>query len=149
MVFHKGTYKFCETHSSCVISVIQIFNIVCNNEVLEADEFVNLKQRMIPPSSEQQWYIKPEPAGTFAIISLHKRKALKLQHDDSLQVVFGDITDGCQWKIEEEQIVHKETSRVMYINDNKILYVCNKGDPNAKNKMSLHKVVRCYCTCCA
>ena len=137
---------------------IQSFIIVCEDQesswcqVFEVanKQFVNLNKLQRPPSSDQLWYRKDEPDGSFVIVSVSDGRALKCDLESS-QVVLCDASERDLWVIKGSLIVCKRTSQLVYADNNKSLYC---GDEKEKSKdttksFKFQKVVcRCSNNCC-
>ena len=138
---------------------MQSFIIVCEDErsswhqVLEVEnrQFVSLKVLQQPPSSDQLWYRKDEPDGSFAIVSMSDGRALTCDPEASyVQVVQCDATEERDlWVMKGSYIVHKKTSQLMYFGDYNVLYCGDEMKMYHKTSFKFQKVVcRCSNHCC-
>ena len=112
--------------------------------------FVNLKELQQPPSSNQLWYRKDAPDGSFVIVSMGNGRALKCDQASS-QVVLCDVREGDLWVTKGSSIVCKRTSQLIYADSNKPLYCDDEIKMNKKMTKSFkfQKVVcRCSNYCC-
>ena len=125
---------------------MQIFIIVCNDTPhrgqvfqLGNERFVYLKKRQTPPSSDQLWYRKDGPDGSF-IVSMSNGRALK-RDPESSQLRLCDVSEeGDQWMMKGNNIVCKQTSTILF-SDKSVLYCDDKG---LKHSFTFQKMV-CRC----
>ena len=130
---------------------MQIFLIVCNDTShpgqvfqLMNMQFVYLKERQTPPSSDQLWYRKDGPDRSFTIISMSNGKALKCDPKSSQVVFCGVSEEGDHWEMDHEKIVHKPTSKPLFFDKKGALY-CDgsgfEGFMEERNSFTFQKMV--------
>ena len=127
---------------------MQIFIIVCNDtphrgQVFELGnmQFVFLKERQTPPSSDQLWYRKDGPDESFTIVSMSNGRALKCDPESS-QIMLSE--EGDQWMMEGNNIVCKLTSTMLFCDEKSVLYCDEKGFNETKHSFTFQKMV-CRC----
>ena len=129
---------FCEDEGSSLHQVFEVAN----------RKFVNLKELQRPLSSDQLWYRKDEPDGSFAIVSIKDGRALKCSEPEASQVVLCDVSEERDlWVVKGSYIVCSRTSHLMYLGDHNTLYY---GDEMKKVKSFKFQKVVCRCSnhCC-
>ena len=130
---------------------MQIFIIVCNNTPhrgqvfqLGNERFVYLKERQTPPSSDQLWWRKDGPDGSFTIVSMSNGRAL--QHDpESSQLRLCDVSEeGDQWMMEGNNIVCNLTSKKLIFVEKSMLYCYETGYAETRHSFTFQNMV-CRC----
>ena len=114
----------------------QVFNV-------ENKLFVSVQKLQRPPSSDQLWYRKDEPDGSFAIVSMSNGRALKCDPETSQVLLWNDSEERDLWVMKGSYIVHKETSQLMYLGCHNSLYC---GDEKKKAKSFKFQKVVCRCS---
>eukprot|EP00731_Ephydatia_muelleri_P010027 Em0005g613a len=125
-------YAFLNYHKECFKH--WIFIIVCNDTShrgqvfqLDNERFVYLKERQTPPSSDQLWWRKDGPDGSFTIVSMSNGRALKRDPETS-QLLLCDVSEeGDQWMMKGNNIVCKLTSTMLHSDNKSVLYCYDKG----------------------
>ena len=134
---------------------MQSFIIVCEDEGsswcqvfnVENKLFVSVNKLQQPPSSDQLWYRKDEPDGSFAIVSMTNGRTLTCDRETS-QVLLCNVSEERDlWVMKGSYIVHKRTSQLMYLGCHNLLYC---GDEKKKVKSFKFQKVVCKCSnnCC-
>ena len=130
---------------------MQSFIIVCEDkgsgwhQVFEVEnrQFVSLNKLQRPPSSDQLWYRKDEPDGSFAIVSMSDGRPLKCDLETS-QVVLCDVSERDLWVMKGSYIICKRTSQLIYPNSKRSLYC---SDEMKKSKEMTFKFQKVVCRC--
>ena len=130
---------------------MQIFIIVCNNTSHRGQvfqlvnmKFVFLKERQTPPSSDQLWWRKDEPDGSFKIVSMSNGRALKRDPESSQLWLCNDSEEGDQWMMEGNNIVCKLTSTMLCFGDKSVLFCDETGFAETQHSFTFQKMV-CRC----
>ena len=109
----------------------KVLGVQENVQDSEVQQCVVLEER--ESKQQQLWYCKKLSDGSFAIISAHNGKALKVNNTSS-QVVFSDNDHGEHWEMREDHLIRiKGTSKVVYVNEENFLYCGHVDASEVKN----------------
>eukprot|EP00731_Ephydatia_muelleri_P010061 Em0005g647a len=121
--------------------------IVCNDTPhrgqvfqLGNERFVYPKKRQSPPSSDQLWWRKDGPDGSFTIVSMSNGRALK-RDPESSQLRLCDVSEeGDQWMMEGNNIVCKQTSTILFCDEKSVLYCHDTGYAETRHSFTFQKM---------